>query len=63
MNLDRSIISTSTRQESENSQFGGYLAMSQLERMELVTYLRESFYGEAASTGRLQRVFNIIKRT
>ena len=31
------------------------------ERFALITYLRESFYGPEASTGRLQRVFKVTQ--
>jgi len=31
------------------------------EKLQTVTYLRECFYGEDATTGRLQRVCQIIK--
>jgi len=31
------------------------------DRFALITYLRESFYGAEATTGRLQRVFEVTK--
>ena len=33
------------------------------EKLQTITYLRECFYGEEATTGRLQRVYTIFKRT
>jgi len=31
------------------------------EKLETITYLRECFYGEEATSGRLQRVYTIVK--
>ena len=31
------------------------------EKLQTITYLRECFYGEEATTGRLQRVHTILK--
>ena len=31
------------------------------EKLQTITYLRECFYGEEATTGRLQRVYTISK--
>jgi hypothetical protein len=31
------------------------------EKLETITYLRECFYGEEATTGRLQRVHTMLK--
>ena len=33
------------------------------EKLETITYLRECFYGPEATTGRLQRSYQILKRT
>lgn len=32
------------------------------ERLETITYLRECFYGEEATTGRLQRIHQVLKQ-
>ena len=31
------------------------------EKLETITYLRECFYGEEATTGRLQRIYTMLK--
>ena len=31
------------------------------EKLQTITYLRECFYGEEATTGRLQRVYTVLK--
>ncbi len=33
------------------------------EKLQTITYLRECFYGHEATTGRLQRFYQVIKRT
>jgi len=32
------------------------------ERVQMITYLRECFYGAEATTGRLQRIFKFVKQ-
>ena len=32
------------------------------EKLETITYLRECFYGEEATTGRIQRFYTMFKR-
>jgi hypothetical protein len=32
------------------------------EKLEAITFLRECFYGQEATTGRLQRFYKILKR-
>ena len=61
MKLDRSAISV-VPINSDTDVLGDYSHMSGKEKLELITYLRESFYGQEASTGRLQRVFTSIKQ-
>ena len=63
MRLERSIISSVSQEESENQEIASYKAMPKLDRLGLITYLRESFYGEEATTGRLPRVFEFTQRS
>lgn len=32
------------------------------EKLQMITYLRECFYGKKATTGRLQRIFRFVKQ-
>jgi len=32
------------------------------EKIQTITYLRECFYGDEATTGRLQRFYQVVKR-
>ncbi len=61
MKLDRSSISI-VPTDSDTEVLADYKAMTGKEKFELITYLRESFYGQEATTGRLQRVFTLIKQ-
>jgi hypothetical protein len=62
MKLDRTIISTASMEESEKQIFSDSLALSPQERFAQMTYLRESFYGTEATTGRLQRFFEVAQQ-
>jgi hypothetical protein len=62
MKIEKSIISSICREDASKQDLLNYKAMSKLDRLGLITYLRESFYGEEASTGRLQRVFEFTQR-
>lgn len=62
MKMDRSKISVVTFEESEKQQLQESLAMTPQERFAHMTYLRESFYGPEATTGRVQRVFEVTQQ-
>jgi hypothetical protein len=60
--MDRSAVCFGTaeehdRREQEYLENAGYE-----ERLRTITYLRECFYGEKATTGRLQRIYKFSKR-
>ena len=63
MKIEKSIISSVCREEASKQDFLNYKTMSKLDRLGLITYLREIFYGEEASAGRLQRVFELTQRS
>ena len=62
MKIDRNSISITRAKDSESQKIDGYLSLSPGERLEAITLLRESFYGTEATTGRLQRVFEVTQR-
>jgi hypothetical protein len=62
MRLDRSQISSISFDKNELQAIEEMKNTTPQERFALITYLRESFYGPEASTGRLQRVFEVAKR-
>jgi len=60
--MDRKQIVISNTKELEKND-RKYWAMANIEeKFKTITYLRECFYGDEATTGRLQRVYKIIKR-
>ena len=61
MHIDRSHISSVSREENELQVIEEMKNSTPQDRFALITYLRESFYGPEATTGRLQRVFEVTK--
>lgn len=61
MHIDRSHISSVSFEENELQVIKEMKNSTPQDRFALITYLRESFYGPEATTGRLQRVFEVTK--
>lgn len=61
MHIDRSFISSGSIARNELQVVNEMRNSTPQERFALITYVRESFYGQEASTGRLERVFKITK--
>ena len=61
MHMDRSHISSVSFEENELQVIEEMKNLTPQDRFALITYLRESFYGPEATTGRLQRVFEVTK--
>lgn len=60
--MDRNHITIGTRLQLENQDRQYWAEASPSEKFETITYLRECFYGEEATTGRLPRVYRVLKR-
>ena len=61
--IDRTQVLIATKNEL-NDRDAKYWANATIEeRLQTVTYLRECFYGEEATTGRLQRIYTVFKQT
>ena len=58
---DRSKISSLSFEKNELQIIEEMKNTTPQDRFALITYLRESFYGPEATTGRLQRVFGVTK--
>ena len=61
MHIDKSHISSVSFEENELQVIEEMKNTTPQERFALITYLRECFYGPEATTGRLQRVFEVTK--
>ena len=61
MHIDRSHISSVSFKENELQVIEEMKNSTPQDRFALITYLRESSYGPEATTGRLQRVFEVSK--
>lgn len=61
--IDRKVISIGTSEELEKENIQFWAKTSAQEKFKTITFLRECFYGQEATTGRLQRIYTVIKRT
>ena len=57
--IDRKVVGFSTSNENNNKEYWKNASIE--EKLEMITYLRECFYGTEATTGRLQRFFEFSK--
>ncbi len=60
--LDRTKILFGKADEVEKTESEYRKKQTPQEKLRTITYLRECFYGDEATSGRLQRVYTIIKR-
>lgn len=61
--IDRSQVTIGNAEELDKNDRKYWAEASVKEKLQTITYLRECFYGEEATTGRLQRFYKVIKRT
>ena len=59
--MDRSKIIVAQRDTLDNMDNEYWRHATMKEKLQTITYLRECFYGENATTGRLQRVHTMFK--
>lgn len=59
--MDRSRFEVATHEELEQEDRKYWANASTHEKIETITYLRECFYGPEATTGRLQRFYQILE--
>jgi len=60
--MDRSRVVVATHEELARQDREYWAAATVEERLETITHLRECFYGPEATTGRLQRVYQVVER-
>ena len=61
--IDRKDISIGSFKELEKQNIQFWAIADAAEKFKTITYLRECFYGHEATTGRLQRVYTVFKRS
>ena len=61
LRIDRSQIIIAKRAELDEMDNEYWKNASFEEKLQTITYLRECFYGKEATTGRLQRVYKMLK--
>lgn len=59
--MDRSRFQVASHEELDRQDKEYWANAAVSERLETVTYLRECFYGSAATTGRVQRVYRVLE--
>ena len=59
--MDRSQITVAKREKLDEKDTEYWDNASTEEKLQTITYLRECFYGEEATTGRIQRVCRVLK--
>ena len=61
--MDRKQFKVATHEELEQDDKIYWNNATVEEKFETITYLRECFYGQEATTGRLQRFYQVFKRS
>ena len=59
--MDRTQITIARRNELDEMDEKYWASATIKEKLQTITYLRECFYGEEATTGRLQRIYTVLK--
>ena len=59
--IDRTQIVIAKKNELDNKDAEYWKRATIEEKLQTITFLRECFYGEEATTGRLQRVYTVLK--
>ena len=61
MKIDRNVWSVGSFEDGEREEADALSKMSHQKKSAIITFLRESYYGRQATTGRIQRVFEVSK--
>jgi hypothetical protein len=61
MKIDRTVCSVGSFEDAEREEAEELSKMSPQKKSAIITFLRESYYGRQATTGRIQRVFEVFK--
>lgn len=59
--MDRTRFKVATHEELDKQDKEYWANATVAEKLETITYLRECFYGPEATTGRLQRVYQVLE--
>lgn len=60
MNRSQAVLGKAGELDAEDAQYWAKASVE--EKIQTITFLRESFYGPEATTGRLQRFYRILKQ-
>ena len=59
MDRNQIVIAKNTELDDRDTEYWSKATLE--EKLQTITYLRECFYGEEATTGRLQRIYTVSK--
>jgi hypothetical protein len=59
MKMDKKISGFSTFADAEKAEIKALKKMSYQEKSRAITFLRECFYGKEATTGKVERIFEV----
>ena len=62
MKIDRTYVGFTDHETLQDEDEKYWAAAPVQEKLEMITYLRECFYGTEATTGRLQRFFEFVEQ-
>jgi hypothetical protein len=62
MKIDRTYVGFTDHETLQDEDEKYWAAAPAQEKLEMITYLRECFYGPEATTGRLQRFFEFVDK-
>jgi hypothetical protein len=60
--MDRSYVQIGKSRDLDKRDREYWATASVAEKLETIVYLRECFYGQEATSGRLQRVYTVLKQ-
>ena len=63
MKITRNVWAFSSFKEAEEEEARELSKMSYQKKSSIITFLRESYYGRQATTGRVQRIFEVSEFT
>ena len=62
LKINRKIWKCESHAQAQKEEIKELKKLSYQQKSSIITFLRESYYGQQASTGRVQRIFTVSKR-
>ena len=62
LKINRKIWKSESHAQAQKEEIKELKKLSYQQKSSIITFLRENYYGQQASTGRVQRIFTVSKR-